>query len=156
MSGDFQTNPTDISWQKVAFFSLSKLCTIYCSYLGRPLEHKANLIIAQYFTLIFFETPHESKSYVCQWVRLLLAPGSTSYNISAVPSKITPIEQYTIDFEFSPIWGRFFHVFRGKKKIIFSQIDNMQLFRADAIKFSKFFFFFRARKHEETVLKSCS
>ena len=39
LSADFQANSTDICWQKVVFFSHSKLCT-YCSYLGRPLFSK--------------------------------------------------------------------------------------------------------------------
>ena len=32
LSADFQANPTDISWQKVAFFSQSKLCTTFLSW----------------------------------------------------------------------------------------------------------------------------
>ena len=43
LSADFQANPNDISWQKVAFFSHSKLCTI--SYLERPLVTLCLLIM---------------------------------------------------------------------------------------------------------------
>ena len=51
---------------------------------------------------------------------------------------MSPIEQYTIDCEFSPVWGQFFLVFRSKKKFKKnSQIYIMQLFSAEPTTFSK-------------------
>ena len=52
---------------------------------------------------------------------------------------MSPIEQYTIDWKFSPIWGWGFHVFGGQKNENKknSQIDIMQIFSADPTTFSK-------------------
>ena len=67
----------------------------------------------------------------------LLIPGGPG--ASDVYRWLNCLSQYTIDCEFSPIWGRFCHVFGGNIFLlfIFSQIDIMQLFSADAATFSK-------------------
>ena len=62
LSADFQANPTDISWQKVVFFSHSKLCTwllflswtAFSNFLAENSEWAQNLngcFVVQYITL---------------------------------------------------------------------------------------------------------